>query len=528
MSNENVTKSAVEVVATFGDAVVGVRHLTDPQGGKVRAATKALLAGGAALLAASAITFGWAANVAAENEAGLKAWKALGKPAWAYRPHMIPVGLDAICFGGSFLGIGALAWGLSRRKSEKNPARVSLGTAAGCDFPMEGVGSSFDLIAPMGDGFAVNVAPAMTGAPAGTIPVSPTTKLRLKLGATQFLIQSVAAPKKNAAAGFTFDRRVAAFFAASAAAHLGVLALLKTVPSDQDTAASDDDSIENVLASAELDSRETKPIEPSEEEFGSDATGEAARTAMALVEGTMGTDQANGDPGQRKVMKRSDRPSISREEAIERAKASGLFMSDSMQGGFDSFTGDSDLTSGLDSLDFDGGWEGDGSGSPQGFGNGRRGFGPGGGGNDWNSIWSGAYNTIPGGDGFGDDYSFDKGPRGPRKHTQTHPVTKFCQTTECKVSGDVDPAVIRRYMKRNAAKISYCYEKELLSSPGLQGTVATRFTVTPDGRVSSVDASGVNENVSSCIAGVISNIKFPAFKSPFEVKYPFHVHPAGH
>ena len=35
--------------------------------------------------------------------------------------------------------------------------------------------------------------------------------------------------------------------------------------------------------------------------------------------------------------------------------------------------------------------------------------------------------------------------------------------------GDLDKAIIRRYIKRNIQKITYCYEKQLLAKPGLGG-----------------------------------------------------------
>jgi hypothetical protein len=520
--------NAVEVVAAFGDAVIGVRHLTDPRGGVVKTATKALIAGGLALVATSAISFGWATSVAAKNQAGLKAWMAKGKPAWAYRPQMIPVGVDALMLGGSILGIGAIAWGLSRRKNEQNPSRVRLGTAAGCDFPMEGVGASFDLIAPLGVGFAVNVAPGMLGAPVGAMPVSAATKLRLQLGATTFHIQSVAAPKKTAT-GIAFDRRAAAFFVASAAAHLGILALLQTVPSGMDTASADDSNIENVMIDVTTNSVEEKVETPDTLDGASSDASVGSHTAMALLEGTTGAEQAVGDPGKRKVKQRTDTPAISAADAIAHAKAAGLFTSDVMRSDWSDITGASSLpTSGYDDADIYGGWEGDGTGTPQGFGNGRRGNGPGGGGNDWNSIYSGDYNTVPGGGGNGDDYNLDgNDPRRHRPRVKGVPTTKFCQTTECVVGGDADPAIVRRYIKRNASKIAYCYEKALLASPGLQGTVTTRFMVMPDGHVASSTASGVSPEVSQCMANVIGNIQFPKFKAAFEVKYPFHVHPAG-
>ena len=55
--------------------------------------------------------------------------------------------------------------------------------------------------------------------------------------------------------------------------------------------------------------------------------------------------------------------------------------------------------------------------------------------------------------------------------------------------GDLDKAIIRRYIKRNIQKIQYCYEKQLLAKPGLAGTVSTQFFITPNGTVASSTGS---------------------------------------
>jgi hypothetical protein len=89
---------------------------------------------------------------------------------------------------------------------------------------------------------------------------------------------------------------------------------------------------------------------------------------------------------------------------------------------------------------------------------------------------------------------------------------------------DVPPdyrAVVRRYVRRNLDKITYCYEKELLGAPGLAGTVETHFTIERHGTVAAITASGVDEDVSTCIADVIARIAFPRMEVPVEVRYPF-------
>jgi len=97
------------------------------------------------------------------------------------------------------------------------------------------------------------------------------------------------------------------------------------------------------------------------------------------------------------------------------------------------------------------------------------------------------------------------------------------------VTGELDPAVIRRYLKRNLMKIKYCYEKELLAAPALEGKVDATWTIKANGTVADAKAAGVSPEVSSCVADVIGGIEFPKPKSG-AVKvssYPFEFRPSG-
>ena len=90
------------------------------------------------------------------------------------------------------------------------------------------------------------------------------------------------------------------------------------------------------------------------------------------------------------------------------------------------------------------------------------------------------------------------------------------------LTGNLDRAIVRRYLKRNIQKLTYCYEKELLVKPGLAGTVTLAFTIAADGTVSHATGSGVDGEVSSCMAGVVADIVFPKPKSDkVVVSYPF-------
>lgn len=73
----------------------------------------------------------------------------------------------------------------------------------------------------------------------------------------------------------------------------------------------------------------------------------------------------------------------------------------------------------------------------------------------------------------------------------------------------LDGAIIRRFLKRNTNKITYCYEKRLQAEPDLQGTVVATFTVSAAGLVTQVAAAGVDEEVAQCVAEVIRAIEFP-------------------
>jgi hypothetical protein len=74
----------------------------------------------------------------------------------------------------------------------------------------------------------------------------------------------------------------------------------------------------------------------------------------------------------------------------------------------------------------------------------------------------------------------------------------------------LDKAIVRRYIKRQQAKLQYCYVRELLVTPDLSGTVVANIEIAPDGSTTRSHADGVDEWVESCVAGVLKNIEFPS------------------
>ena len=238
-----------------------------------------------------------------------------------------------------------------------------------------------------------------------------------------------------------------------------------------------------------------------------DDGGQATRLAIEELNRTTGDDPRHDEP---------DDPQLARQRAIEQARAAGILgAADVEQGGaFASLTGTSDPASGFDDTNIYGGLLGNEVGELNGgFGVDRSGFGPGGGGTGWGTIGTGRYGTI----GHG---------AGTRGRTGSVPTVSIGQPN---AQGDLDKAIIRRYIKRNLQKITYCYEKQLLVRPTLAGTVMAQFFIAPSGQVASAAASGVDRDVATCLAGVIKGIEFPRPKGGggVQVNYPFTFRTAG-
>jgi hypothetical protein len=86
----------------------------------------------------------------------------------------------------------------------------------------------------------------------------------------------------------------------------------------------------------------------------------------------------------------------------------------------------------------------------------------------------------------------------------------------------LDPAIIRRYVRRNLPKIQLCYEKELTRNPSLAGKVMVHFAISGEGNVTQSSGSGMPP-VDSCVAQEISQITFPKPQGGgvVVVNYPF-------
>lgn len=524
---------AVEVVATLGDSIVGVRHVTNPRGGRISQRTRGMLAGAALLLATAAGAFAVSTVRAAEDATARAAWRAEGLSDWAFRGHLGSPWLDAAALLGGGLGLTLLVAGLARRRREGVSQTVSIGSARGVDFAAAGTRSpAHALVAPRpdGEGFELDLS-GLTGevqTPAGPIAldgagpqrfaVTPSLHARVRAGHASFLVRAVDAPAALAAAPFTVERRLGAYLAGTAAAHLALWQLAQLVDPSAHAAVAEFDASEDIssyLAQVQRDQAAPEPPDPTTGAGGERLPGE--QPALQLTEGATGGPTAEPDPGRREIARRSDVEARAREVAIERAATAGILGSTLVRDlvatpGLDA------MTSGFDAIDRLGGQDGDGPGHPQGFGDGVTGVGPGAGGVPWGTVRSGGYRLVPGPGDRGEHYRPGGGPPGSIPTRKPNPPPTVGTPD---VDGAIDASMIRRYVRRELPRIAYCYDRELLVDPSLGGSVRARFTIASNGRVVAAAASGVSTEVSRCVADVLSRITFPAMAGSAQITYPF-------
>jgi hypothetical protein len=555
--------NAVEVAALLGDSVVGVKHCLDPNSGRISRATWTLVATGAVALLASAIAFVVSVSTAAANQRALATWTHIQhRPASAFRPELLSFAWDWLAFGGLALGIAAIAYALVRVRDERRSPYYRIGTAPGVEQPCEGApSSSFPLVAPAGNSFVFQFAPGMRAelldeyAPkplaleelarsgravpsltfpgAYALPIPARGRIRAHAGQTTFLVTAMPRPRRQAVPGFSLlEGRAAKYLAGSLAAHLAIWALLQMVPVEGGTGQVDLFSLEDTtLRSATTQQDDmVKPPDPKNGADGNDG-GAPATAAMKMEEGAAGSKTSTTPQTHLQAIHHLDADrQYSRTQAVEDARNAGFLGDASLIGGVAAIASETDFSNGFETQDVMGPMYGpDGPVGSGGFGTGRNGWGPGGGG--WGTVGAGGYGVICGDDtshcgrgvsGYG--LGTGVGPGTGHRHPKV-PEVSISQGTSV---GDLDKAIIRRYIKRNVDKIAYCYERELLAKPDLSGTISVQFFIQPDGTVREANASGFDAEVGNCVAGVVKAIAFPRPNGGggVQVNYPFVFHKA--
>jgi hypothetical protein len=550
---------AIEVAAMLGDSVVGVKHVSNPKGGKITPTTYAYFGIGAFLLLLSAFAFSTGVRNATYNVEAMHRWTEVEqRPVHEFRPRRISLAFDWMAFGGFAGGLICVIAGLIRYRNEKVEPYFRIGRAAGVDFPTDNSPlDTFPLVAPLGDDFVLNFAQGMDGemmldgqsaklgelAGAGRarssstapgameVPIPHKARFRVTSGGQTFLVSSVPAPRRQTTPLFaSMETGVLAFFGGSALVHLGILALLFQI--GQDPRSLNDDMIG---ASDRLSSVQSKPQEdpkqeePEAEDGAQDDPG-GTGTKMALDEGKMGKKESTRASGQYAMKNNNADPQLAKQAAIDQARKAGILgvMAQNPGGAFASLTGTADFSSGLDDRDVYGGLIGNEVGEMAGgWGYGISGVGPGGGGTGWGTIGTGKYGLIGHGSGTGTGYGTGSGRGGMRGRKASAPEVRIGNAS---ATGDLDKNIIRRYIRRKLPQIKYCYEKQLIVKPTLSGTVVTQFQISPEGVVQGASSSGIGDKqVEECVADAIRSIQFPKPKGGgyVNVRYPFTFQAAG-
>lgn len=542
--------TAVEVVTSLGGSVVSIDTLTAAPTAHRRG--RAWLAAGAVLLSLGLATFFYGVRAAQHDATARARWIAEKRPSWAFRPTRHGAAVDAMAFAGLIAGLGLIVTGLIRTRDAAR-SRLRVGQNDGVDIPLADAPPEQTLVehgaggftAPLADldgdvafgGTATTLA-SMRAAGHVALPLYVGTTVRTRIGKATFHVRGTEAPARSAAAISAWDATPVAFIAGSAVAHMALWAFLRTLDPSATGAPIDMTASEDARSSYRVTGAEDPPPPPPEDGDADDSgmAGTAtAPTATALETGTLGTLTPNANPAKLHVRDRGLSPQLSREAAIENARNAGVLASDVFAGPIPVVSG-ANLASGFDDMDITGGlFDGGGTGAPAGsFGWGVRGTGTGCGtiaGVPCSGIASDPFGTLGRDDGKNYLGRLGDGGNGDLRRHQPHPpVVKIEKPEVCGGDGAcLDKDLIRRYIHRNIEKISYCYEKQLLARPGLEGTVIANFTLNGNGRVVQSTATGVDGEVASCIADVISHVQFPRVGDTglYPIKYPFSLHPRG-
>lgn len=544
---------AIEVAAMLADSVVEVKHVSNPRGGKVTATTYGLYGVGAFLLVLSLIAFGVGVSNDTDNKKSFHQWTEVDqKPLADWRPDRLSVAYDFMAFGGLIGGLICVTMGLVRFRNEKVSPYFRIGRASDVDFATDDVPmESFPLVAPLGDDFVFNYAQGMEGemiidgqstsladlagsgqarqsstAPgAMEVPIPHKARFRVKAGQQSFLVSSVPAPRKHVTPLFAnVETAVLTFFGASMILHLGIIALLMTIPPDASALSADGMGSEGRLSRVQSKPQEDPKQEEEELDSGDDEASGGTGTKMALDEGKMGKKESTRAAGQYAMKNNNADPQLAKAQAVENARKAGVLglLQQQPGGAFASLTGTADFSSGLDDRDVYGGLLGNEVGEMAGgWGYGLAGVGPGGGGTGWGTIGTGRYGLIGHGSGTGSGYGSGSGKGGMRGRKASAPQIKIGNAS---ATGDLDKNIIRRYIRRKLPRIRNCYERELMVKKDLAGTVVVQFQISPQGSVQGANAAGMGDkSVEGCVADAIRSIQFPKPKGGgyVNVRYPF-------
>ena len=522
---------SVQVTTIFGDSVLGVTHLVDPELGRVRPLTLGML------------VLGWSTFL---TGVGLGIAGQLGVA-------------SLLLLSGLSLGI----YGAIRAREERRSPHFTLGEGPGVNVPIRGESLPsryFPLVRASGQGYLLHFTEQMQGDvtigahrrsladlaatglarpaadAAGTFayPIPGAARIKLDLGQNTFLVDGAEAPRGLATSLLgRWDWQSQSANILSVCTHAVVLMLVFAVPPDGTLLNTDRFNVDNrrvkllIKPPADVADEHAWLKKRSEEAGG----GQKAKGP----EGKMGDPKVDKKRRGRVAIKGpKDNPSpmFAKRLAEDAARKAGVLdmLSSSSSTSLSHIFG-RDNALGNEAVEALGGIIGDSVGPEYGIGGlGLSGPGRSGGGLE-DSISYGTLNTHRG-PGFG------AGPGGigrgwkdrlpPRKPGEGPKATMGPP----RVEGGLDRAIIRRVVRQHLNQVKFCYQKELMADPDLYGRAVVKFTILASGRVMSAvmkESSLGNAKVEQCITQTVRRWLFPKpnGRGIVVVSYPFVFKAAG-
>ena len=552
---------AIEVTAMFEDAVVDVRHFTNPESGVVTPATKGLLGGGALALVGAFVVFVIAFVQVSALKAAMEAWEAQGKPRAEFpMVHDGPL-LDILILVFLISGLVAVGLGMWRLFSERKPRDFTVGTDSGVvfnvsaddlpagtfplvrstgtdyeltfttkmkgDVTIDGQTQSLEQVIGSGRAHASNV---VGGAFAFAIPVG--ARAKVDVGQNTFLISSVP-PPRTYPNPVTVDWGQQSYTAATALLFGIFLGIIYSIPPDPKSLSLDAFMNDQRFAKFLIKPPEEKDEIPewlkkkSEDEAG----GKGKRHKGE--EGKMGKKTSKNKAGLYALKGPADNkdPHLAKQLAEEAAQKAGVLgMLKSNEGSHLASIFGRDSALGTDASDVLGSLVGTAVGEANGAGGlGLVGSGKGGGGTGEGTIGLGNLGTIGKGGGGGNGSGYGRGAGGLGGRRPSSPDVVPGTAT---VKGSLDKEIIRRIIRRHLNEVKFCYERELMKKADLYGRIMIQFTISGTGQVvaSVVQNSTMNNpEVEQCIAGAVRRWEFPKPQGGgiVIVSYPFVLKAAG-
>lgn len=354
-----------------------------------------------------------------------------------------------------------------------------------------------------------------------------------RIALIDYEIRAVARPDRALPLARTDDRRVLPYVAATLALHLALWGVATTEPAERTASVATKPRLRAATISHAFSDARAELPDVVTDDRAHDTKGNGRAAAARGSEGLAGAALAPRERGHVATQNTGEEPQLAKAALIEQARHAGILGSTQVLAEqFRSLTGDDKLTSGFDdrrdvTASFDGG-DGASSGT---FGMGRSGFGTGGGGlgntigtgdhrgsfsagTTHGHAWGGSL-AAPAETSWGQTWNggYD-GSYHPIRHFPSPVSVKLCgdpYRERCRVTGDLDPAIVRRYVKRQIGRLTICYEKQLLADPGLAaGPVFVDFAINPDGHVDGTTATELDPTVASCVRDVFAQLEFPA------------------